>query len=141
MALTGDMGSAAGTVRVRRDGTFGLLAPETATPLALVLVELVQNAVEHGLGARGGEVLVEVLVQVRDPREGDGGRRLVVRVTDDGAGLPTGFDPVTGSGLGLQIVRTLVEGELGGTLTMSAADPGTVVELDLPVVPPAAPGL
>ncbi len=79
--------------------------------------------------------------QVRDPREGDGGRRLVVRVTDDGAGLPAGFDPVTGSGLGLQIVRTLVEGELGGTLTLSAADPGTVVELDLPVDPPAAPGL
>ena len=141
MALTGDMGSAAGTVRVRRDGTFGLLAPETATPLALVLVELVQNAVQHGLGARGGEVLVEVLGQVRDPREGDGGRRLVVRVTDDGAGLPAGFDPVTGSGLGLQIVRTLVEGELGGTLTLSAAAPGTVVELDLPVDLPAAPGL
>ena len=47
------MGSAAGTVRVRRDGTFGLLAPETATPLALVLIELVQNAVEHGLPRRG----------------------------------------------------------------------------------------
>ena len=37
-------------------------------------------------------------------------------VADDGAGLPAGFDPVDGGGLGLQIVRTLVEGELGGTL-------------------------
>ena len=81
-----------------------------ATPLALVLVELVQNAVEHGLDGRDGEVTVEVQVAA-GPGPGD---RLTVAVADDGAGLPADFDPVDGGGLGLQIVRTLVEGELGG---------------------------
>jgi two-component sensor histidine kinase len=131
VALTGEMGSGGGQVVVRREGTFGLLAPEVATPLALVLVELVQNAVEHGLDGRGGEVRVEVQVAA-DPGVGD---RLTVAVADDGAGLPAGFDPVGGGGLGLQIVRTLVEGELGGTLRVTRGDPGTRVALDLPLPP------
>jgi hypothetical protein len=58
-AMLGELGGE-GTVRVSREGSFGLLGPEVATPLALVLVEMVQNAVEHGLGAAGGPVLVRV---------------------------------------------------------------------------------
>jgi two-component sensor histidine kinase len=65
-----------------------------------------------------------------------GGDRLGVVVEDDGGGLPAGFDPVTAGGLGLQIVRTLVEGELGGTLALESASPGTRVRLDLPSTPP-----
>ncbi len=132
VALTGEMGSAGGAVRVRREGTFGLLAPEVATPLALVLVELVQNAVEHGLDGRGGQVRIEV-GQATGP---EGGDRLTVVVADDGAGLPAGFEPDADGGLGLQIVRTLVEGELGGTLDVGRGDPGTRVQVDLPLVPP-----
>ena len=133
VALTGEMGSGGGggQVVVRRKGTFGLLAPEVATPLALVLVELVQNAVGHGLDGRDGEVTVEVAIAA-GPGPGD---RLTVAVADDGAGLPADFDPVDGGGLGLQIVRTLVEGELGGTLRVARADPGTRVVLDLPLPP------
>ena len=107
------------TCRSAGTGSFGMLPPEVATPLALVLVELVQNAVEHGLAGRDGEVRVSVAAGGPD--------RLVVTVADDGAGLPAGFDLVTGGGLGLQIVRTLVEGELGGTLDDRAGrarDPG-----------------
>ena len=87
-----------------------------------------QNAVEHGLAGRDGEVRVSVT-------EG-GPDRLVVTVADDGAGLPVGFDLVTGGGLGLQIVRTLVEGELSGSLTIEPGAPGTRVTLDLPIRPP-----
>jgi two-component sensor histidine kinase len=130
VALTGEMGSGTGSVRVRRDGSFGLLAPEVATPLALVLVELVQNAVAHGLRDRDGEVVVEV--------HPGPATSLVVTVTDDGAGLPEGFDQRSGTGLGLQIVRTLVEGELGGSLSLAPAGPGTRVCVDLPLDP--APG-
>ena len=118
VALTGEMGAG---VRVSREGSFGLLDPGVATPLALVLVELVQNAVEHGLGgAAGGGGQVRLLV-TRVP-DGDGpGERLVVDVLDDGVGLPEGFDPAAGAGLGLQIVSTLVEGELGGVLRWGPA--------------------
>ena len=54
---------------------------------------------------------------------------------DNGRGLPEGFDPAGSDGLGLQIVRTLVTSELGGSLSMSAAghgQPGTEVVLTLP---------
>ncbi len=128
VALTGEM-SAAGRVRVGREGSFGLLPPEVATPLALVLVELVQNAVEHGLRDRGGAVVVAVR---REPQASGPGIVLAISVVDDGGGLPAGSDAATG-GLGLQIVRTLVEGELGGSLSIGPADPGTRVDLRLPV--------
>ena len=61
--------------------------------------------------------------------------RLLVTVQDDGVGLPEGFDPHTGGNLGLQIVRTLVEGELGGTFDMvPVPEGGTRVILDVPVL-------
>ena len=60
--------------------------------------------------------------------------RLLVTVQDDGVGLPEGFDPHRSGNLGLQIVRTLVEGELGGTFDMvPAPEQGTQVILDIPV--------
>jgi two-component system, sensor histidine kinase PdtaS len=131
VAITGELGDTgdgvSAPVRVVRDGTFGLLPPEVATPLALVLVELVQNAVEHGLGGRDGTVGVLV-------RRGAG---LRVEVHDDGAGLPAGFGPGT-EGLGLQIVRTLVEGELGGSLALLEGGPGTRAVVDLPLADPPA---
>jgi len=47
--------------------------------------------------------------------------RLSLTVQDDGGGLPAGFDLSRSTRLGLQIVRTLVESELRGTLTLDAA--------------------
>jgi two-component sensor histidine kinase len=129
-----------GGVQVVRDGTFGRLVPEVATPLALVLVELVQNAAEHGLRDRGGKVQIVVR------REGAGlSEALVVTVSDDGPGPAPGFDLATETGgLGLQIVRTLVEGELGGEMTLLAggesalpAAGGAQIRLRLPL--PATP--
>ena len=126
-ATVGDVG-VPGAVRVSRSGAFGALPPEVATPLALVLAELVHNAVEHGLG-QGADAPGEVLLDVR--REGP---RLRVRVIDHGAGLPPGFDTARDGGLGLQIVRTLVEWELAGTLLVRAGQPtGTVAEINLPL--------
>jgi hypothetical protein len=109
--------SALPQVQVRRDGSFGHLPPEVATALALVLVELLQNAVEHGLGDGGGWVAIAV-------RRWDDA--LVLVVEDDGNGLPPGFELHQAGhpgGLGLQIVRTLVEGELSGQLTFSSPEP------------------
>ena len=59
---------------------------------------------------------------------------LTVTVTDSGAGLPPGFDLENTSSLGLQIVRTLVEGELGGQISLRPRDGGgTTAVVDLPV--------
>jgi two-component sensor histidine kinase len=110
-------------VRPRRVGSFGVLGATVATPLAMVLTELLQNAFEHGLDGGAG-TLLEVTAQ----RRGD---RLTITVVDDGRGLPMGFDPRSAGNLGLQIVRTLVQGELGGEFDMRQRDGGgTVVSLE-----------
>ena len=126
LAMVGEVASAQTPVRVERSGEFGVLPAEVATPLVLVLTELVQNAAEHGLSGAGGSVRVEA------GRSADAVRLAVV---DRGAGLPAGFDPDAGGGLGLQIVRTLVEQELGGALALRPADPGVRAEVEIPLRP------
>jgi two-component system, sensor histidine kinase PdtaS len=124
-------------VTVRREGSFGVLPAEVATPLAMVLAELVQNAVEHGYDGLDRDGLVTVTVSAPE------GQGLRVEVADDGRGLPDGFS-VTGSDrLGLHIVATLVESELGGRLEIRGRDGGgavatvTVSAADAPRAGPA----
>jgi two-component sensor histidine kinase len=114
-----------GKVTARRTGGFGILTAEVATPLAMVLTELLQNAMEHGFGpAEHGRVEVGA---TRAPG------KLVITVQDDGRGLPAGFDPQRAGNLGLQIVRTLVVGELGGSFGMlPVPEGGTRIVLELP---------
>jgi two-component sensor histidine kinase len=97
-----------------------------------VLTELLQNAVEHGFPDNGSGEHREGSVTVRLVREDD---EAVVDVVDDGVGLPPGFSPETTSGLGLSIVRTLVQSELAGELTMKN-DGGTRVHLRVPIAAP-----
>src|SRR5579883_1690023 len=109
LAMVVDYSAASGGAGVRgvhsrRVGTFGVLPAQVATPLAMVLTELLQNAFEHGLDGAGSSLEVTAVRQ-------DG--RLRITVVDDGRGLPPGFDPHSAGNLGLQIVRTLVGGEIG----------------------------
>ncbi|AYY11994.1 ATPase [Actinobacteria bacterium YIM 96077] len=125
LAMVGEVAAAEPSVRSKRTGHFGVLPASIATPLAMALTELLQNAVEHGLGERRGVVELGAT-----RREGE----LSVVIEDDGAGLPPDFDPEDSSHLGLQIVRTLVIGELGGAITTSERPGGgTRVSLDLPL--------
>jgi two-component system, sensor histidine kinase PdtaS len=108
-------------------GSFGLLSASMATPLAMVLAELLQNALQHGLAHSAGPALLEVSA-IRESE------RLCVTVADNGAGLPEGFDPEATTSLGLQIVRTLVVGELGGRLRITPRPGGgTEAVVDLPI--------
>ncbi len=108
-ALTGVLDIARQTpgserIKLRREGSFGRLWASDATPLVLVLSELVSNAIEHGYPGEhspAGEIVV------RADRTDD---RLVVAVLDDGVGVAEDARP----GLGTQIITTLVQSELGG---------------------------
>jgi two-component system, sensor histidine kinase PdtaS len=129
-AMVADVGAGfegrGGRPGVRRKGSFGLLPNETATPLAMILTELLQNAVRHGYPEGGsGTMTIE-------PQRLAG--RLRVTVEDDGVGLPEGFDLDTSLNLGLSIVRTLVESELGGLLEVRAHPNGVRVVVDVPLV-------
>ena len=136
-ATAGDLSAPEGRITPVLTGKFGVLPAQVATPLALVLTELLHNAVEHGLALPGGPAAGTV--EVAACRGTD---QLVVSVADNGTGLPPGFDLDTTTSLGLQIVRTLVVSELGGTLAISARPDGdgTVVRVELPLPPPDQPG-
>jgi len=102
--------------RVRTGDKFGRLRAEDATSLAMILSELVQNAVEHGLSDHGGTVAVDV----RRVAHRAGPDVITVTIEDDGSGMPHGRHP--GSGLGTQIVQSLVQ-DLEGSITWSDAQP------------------
>ena len=128
-------------VRFTVTGNGGRIPANTATPLSVVLTELLQNAVDHGFpeGSGGGEVNVALA-------HADG--TLSVRVVDNGRGVDPSFELEQAKGLGLSIVRTLVTTELNGTIDIrpaTAADlesaslgdgsdrqHGTVIELVVP---------
>ena len=102
-------------ITLDREGKFGALRPEIATPLALILTELIQNAYEHGLATRGTRLTITVN---RDANQ------LSLEVSDDGIGLPKNFDINQSETLGLQIVNTLATNELGGTLSITSGELG-----------------
>jgi two-component sensor histidine kinase len=115
-------------IRFVVEGDAGDLPGELATPLAVVLNELLQNAVDHAFPRRPG-VCVEGTVRVALARDGD---EVVVDVVDDGVGLPDGFELSSEAGLGLSIVQTLVTTEMGGEIELSE-DQGTRARLRVPV--------
>jgi two-component sensor histidine kinase len=109
-SMVGDVAAPESRVRLRREGSFGVLAAEIATSLVMVVTELLQNAVEHAYGPKDSGDVVLAAHRWRG--------RLHVRVADTGKGLPPDFSLEDSQRLGLQIVRTLVTGELGGTLEL-----------------------
>jgi two-component system, sensor histidine kinase PdtaS len=95
-----------------------------ASPLAVVLNELIQNAVEHGLGDGSGTVSVELRGGGREPVE--------LEVHDDGGRSPSQPDERQ-DGLGLRLVRALVEEELAGRFTLThPAGRGSVATATIP---------
>jgi two-component sensor histidine kinase len=129
-ATTGELSAPEARITPGLSGKFGMLPATVATPLALVLTELLHNAVQHGLALPGGPAVGTL--EITACRGAD---QLTVTVADNGAGFPAGFDLEQATSLGLQIVRTLVVGELGGTLAISPRTEGggTCVRLDLPL--------
>lgn len=105
-------------------GRAGELPAGVATPLAVVLTELLQNAAEHAFAERSsGTVEVELRNEFGELR---------VRVCDDGVGLPADFDISTTSSLGLSIVREMIGTQLRGTIDMRT-EQGTQIEVQIPL--------
>jgi two-component sensor histidine kinase len=96
-------------ITYKKTGEFGVFDNQRATPLALIITELIHNALEHGLEKGGNQLFVEIN---RSPENTE------VKVIDDGIGLPSDFSIVGSSNLGLQIVKTLTENELKGSISI-----------------------
>ena len=131
-------------ISIRVEGTVGPLPSEVMTTLAIVLNELVQNAMDHGFGGgtRGGTGDGDAGSGTgTGTGSGGSGNEIVIRiarrdatlavsVSDNGGGMPDG--PII-EGLGLTLVRTLVENDLGGNLRHRSSPVGTTVELTAPL--------
>jgi two-component system, sensor histidine kinase PdtaS len=107
------------TLDARVSGDDVNLPTQQATSLALVVNELLQNAMEHAFAGRSHGQIVIVLMP--------GPQALRVEVRDDGVGLPEGFAPERSSDLGLEIVRTLVQDDLKGRIWFTNAGGARVV--------------
>jgi two-component sensor histidine kinase len=117
--------SFAGEIRFcSNEGTACLVSAEQAKAIGMLVNELAINAVKyaHPAGVYG---LVEVACVVL----GDG--TLCLEVRDDGVGLPEGFDPATGGGLGFKVMRGVCE-QLGARLEFDRGTIGLRVQLTLP---------
>ena len=111
-------------ITINKEGEFGSIPSQVATPLALVLTELIHNALEHGLSVKGSSVTVTVQ---RD------GNLMKSSVIDDGSGIPDGFSLEKNTNLGLQIVQTLTLNELAGSIEFIKPSEGTEVRITFPI--------
>ena len=112
-------------LRFTVDGDAGELLGEVATPLAVVLNELMQNAVDHAFDGRSHGTVHVQLTRFS--------AHLEIDVEDDGVGLDPAWTLDGSTGLGLSIVKALVTGELGGSIEMRDTGHGTRVHLRVPV--------
>ena len=119
--------------RIGHDGEAGELPASVATPLAVILTELLQNAAEHafpGVSTLGAALSGTDQLRVHVSLRRDDGQ-LLVQVRDNGRGLPSGFSIEATTSLGLSIVRDLVRTQLGGRIEM-ITDGGTTVNVIVP---------
>ena len=85
-------------IAVKRLGSIGSLNPKIATPLSLIITELVANAIEHGITTRGNKV--DVIFSRT-------GSSCVVKIEDNGVGLPSNFDLKSKAAVAKDIVNTI----------------------------------
>ena len=92
------------------NGQTVILPSEQASSLALVINELIQNSIEHGfIGRREGLIGVEIATLTNSYK---------IEIYDNGIGMPLDFNPQASNSLGLQIVRTLIESDVGGSFEL-----------------------
>jgi len=111
-------------ISLKKNGDFGSFDSKVATPLALVITELIHNSLEHGLEDSGDTLTVDITHDDHD---------CLVVVSDNGVGLPEGFNLENSSNLGLQIVRTLTENELKGSIQLTRVGDATQAALKFPI--------
>ncbi|HXH16209.1 MAG TPA: histidine kinase dimerization/phosphoacceptor domain -containing protein [Sphingomonas sp.] len=110
--------------RIECDIDAILISADTAIPVGLLVTELVTNAIKYAYDDEGGVIDVKI-------RSADG--RIILTVSDEGAGLPADFDLKTASrkSLGMRMIGSLAR-QLRGTITIENAAVGTCATLDVP---------
>jgi two-component sensor histidine kinase len=123
-ALVAALSSPVQLVRVQHSGSDCMVLMRQVQPIILILCEIFINAMKYAHPAG-----VPLVMTVDCNVSGDG--RLVLSVSDDGVGLPDGFNPATQGGLGFRVMRSLA-GEIGAELQILNTNLGLTFRLSLP---------
>lgn len=123
-ALVAALSSSEQAVRVEHTGSDCMVLMRHVQPIVLILCEIFINAMKYAHPANAP------LIMVVDCSVGGDGM-LVLRVSDDGVGLPEGFDTEKSGGLGFRVMRSLAA-EIGGELQIMSTHLGLTSRLVLP---------
>ncbi len=118
-------GASEGKVRLQTQLAQVSLGIDLAIPCGLILNELITNAFTHGFrDGRQGEIRVMV-----GPGKSKG---MILRVSDDGMGIPADMNPEQVNSLGLRLIRALTR-QIDGRFEIRRAQPGTEATLELEI--------
>lgn len=99
------------------------MSADRATALALVVTEMINNALKHSTGK------IEVAFQVE-------GSRAKLTVMDDGAGFAADFSPYRADSIGLELLDSLTRHDLGGSIRFgNRPEGGGCVTAEFPLPP------
>ncbi|MCB0395538.1 MAG: PAS domain S-box protein [Flavobacteriales bacterium] len=105
-----------GSIEIKRQIGDVFLNLDIAIPCGLIVHELIANALKYAfVGKKGGTVDVSMTIS---------GRKAILKVEDDGIGLPKDLDIKQTKSLGLRLVMALAE-QIGGKLTLQTSDAGS----------------
>ena len=108
------------------DNTDVEVEMDRAVSIALIIGELLTNAMKYAFQDKyQNEISVSISMVERD---------LEIVVSDNGIGLPDGFDPASNTGFGMKIVSSLLH-QLSGTMSMVEQEKGTGFKIRFPVSP------
>lgn len=111
-------------IEIEHHGAECHVLTKNVQPLTLILCELLTNAMKY---AHPSGIPVRIILRCEALSTGD----LMVSVSDDGVGLPEGFDTQKGGGIGFQIIRTLTA-EMGAHLDVATDNLGATFRLTVP---------
>jgi two-component sensor histidine kinase len=116
--------NAYGGAKIKCDTEPLFVSGNTATSLAVLLHELITNALKYAYpeGDPG-----EIFISLKRVKRG----RIEFRVSDRGRGLPEDFDLESPKSLGFKVI-TATTRRFGGTLSVNRLDPGTEFVISLP---------
>ena len=111
----------AGGIRINTDMERVSVTIDYAIPCGLIINEIISNSFKHAFSeTKKGEIRIGLKLQA------DG--EIEIRVSDDGAGMPEGFDYREASSFGIQTIIALTEHQLQGKLDLNT-DKGTEFQI------------
>ncbi|MGN0301672.1 MAG: sensor histidine kinase [Anaerotardibacter sp.] len=107
-------------------GSAGICNSSQATSMALIIAEIVQNCFKHGFKERNHGALEIELILTPD--------YFTAIIEDDGCGLPENFSLRNTESMGISLIKTLVEDDLNGTLSIlpPSSKEGACFQLQVP---------